>query len=116
MPANILDSDKPQQRKGKVRPDKPKKPSKLKERILEIRQEKQKTPNSCEDQATVDELTESISSLLVKPDTKDVEENDYLRDSKATPQNCQIECRQLDNQAKEETCQVVNIHSRKFRE
>lgn len=106
-----------------MRPDKPKKPSKLKERILAIRKEKHKTSDGCEAQINVDELNEGISSLHVELNDKAVEEN--ASKTKATSENYQLDSIEFDdepplltseNRDKEESCQMVNIHSRKFRE
>lgn len=50
---NILDSDQPQQKRGKVRPDKEKKPTKLKCQILLERNERQKARDEFQVQMTV---------------------------------------------------------------
>lgn len=50
---NTLDSDQPQQKRGKVRPDKEKKPTKLKCQILLERNERQKARDEFQAQTTI---------------------------------------------------------------
>lgn len=51
---NTLDSDQPQQKRGKVRPDKEKKPTKLKCQILLERNERQKARDELQAQTTME--------------------------------------------------------------
>lgn len=59
---NTLDSDQPQQKRGKVRPDKEKKPTKLKCQILLERNERQKARDEFQAHTTIVGSAGSVSN------------------------------------------------------
>ncbi|XP_054263222.1 selenocysteine insertion sequence-binding protein 2-like [Macrosteles quadrilineatus] len=129
LTGNILDSDNPTRRKGKVRPDKVQKPSKLKIHILNER--KKKSLQNGENIPMLDECLEPTADNNGNPEqcsAKDKVENIMLETNmnSSTCENKLIidqhlarECvksSNKDDQKMMSSASTAHVHSRRFRE
>ncbi|XP_046658748.1 selenocysteine insertion sequence-binding protein 2 isoform X1 [Homalodisca vitripennis] len=121
---NILDSDNPQRNKGKVRPDKERKPTKLKSLILSERKERRKRITGEDgDESEEPTLPKQVTqpTLIQASDfTKDI--SDGILEAKCAlcetglDNNPVVKLESVDNESNVIPKALEGIHSRKFRE
>uniref|UniRef100_A0A1B6KUA9 Ribosomal protein eL8/eL30/eS12/Gadd45 domain-containing protein n=1 Tax=Graphocephala atropunctata TaxID=36148 RepID=A0A1B6KUA9_9HEMI len=119
---NTLDSDNPQRKKGKVRPDKVRKPSKLKSLILSERDERRKRILGEQENDGSPLVKEKVQPTLIWSSDYKMDFTDDLsladcRTCKADPEiQPVLEVQNVDNKSNIVSHSEKSIHSRKFRE